>query len=68
MRTLQELLEDFYNNKLEADIYTSTNEHNDNVMIEAKQDVLIITTFQSNGWARINEYYKDGTTTESYSK
>lgn len=51
-----------------GDIYTSINALGQNVMVHITKDCLIITTFQNNGWARANYYYKDGTTCETYSK
>ena len=68
MRPLTELINDFKNDKLEKGLFTSTNEYGDNIIVEVFDDRLKISTSQSNGWTRINEYYKDGTTTESYIK
>ena len=68
MRPLTELIDDFKKDKLEQGLFTSTNEYGNNVIVEVFSDCLKISTLQNNGWTRINEYYKDGTTTESYTK
>lgn len=34
--------------------------------ISIGKDCIIVTTFQNNGWARVNTYYYDGTVEEYY--
>ena len=68
MKSFQEIIDNFKNNELEIGIYTSKNQDGQNLLVEVMGDCLKITTMQDNGWARINEYYRDGTTTESYTK
>ena len=44
------------------------NSNCETVIIEGNKAVIITTTVQKNGWCRINEYYPDGTTTETYER
>jgi hypothetical protein len=47
------------------------NENGENVMVEhygGDDPYFKVTTFQNNGWARINNYYKDGSMEEIYEK
>lgn len=44
------------------------NENGETVIIEGNDSCYILTTIQKNDWCRINEYYSDGTTTETYEK
>lgn len=46
----------------------AVNSNDETVINEGNKDVLITTTVQRNGWLRINEYYPDGTTTETYER
>ena len=46
----------------------AVNNSGETVIIEGNKDVLITTTVQRNGWLRINEYYPDGTATETYER
>lgn len=68
MRDFRDLLNDFYNNMVEPNIYTTKNENNEDIIIEITNDYLKTSTSQSNGWLRINIYYKDRTTEEYYDK
>ena len=46
-------------------------EDGENVMIEyydGSEPYFKVTTFQHNGWARINIYYEDGSTEEMYER
>jgi hypothetical protein len=38
------------------------------VIIEGGDDYYQLTTVQNNGWCRINEFYEDGTITETYER
>lgn len=47
------------------------NENGENVMIEhydGDEPYFKVTTFQNNGWTRINCYHKDGSIEEIYEK
>lgn len=68
MRDFRDLLNDFYNNMVEPNIYTTKNENNEDIIIEITNDYLKTSTSQSNGWLRINIYHKDRTTEEYYAK
>ena len=47
---------------------SAENSDGEYVVIEGNENCYILTTAQHNGWCRINEYYPDGTATESYEK
>jgi len=47
---------------------TAENSDGEFVIIEGNEDCYILTTAQNNDWCRINEYYPDGTVTETYEK
>ena len=68
MRDFRDLLNDFYNNMVEPNIYTTKNENNEDIIIEITNDYLKTSTSQSNGWLRINIYHKDRTVEEYYDK
>ena len=68
MRDFRDLLNDFYNNMVEPNIYTTKNENNEDIIIEITNDYLKTSTSQNNGWLRINIYHKDRTTEEYYDK
>lgn len=44
------------------------NEDGDMVMTEVTQEFVKITTYQQNGWVRVNYFYTDGTVEELYDK
>ena len=49
------------------------NENGENVVVgcgytEDGEQYYYITTFQNHGWTRTNEYYADGTISETYEK
>ena len=44
------------------------NENGETVIVEGNAECYILTTMQKNNWCRVNEYYPDGTTTETYEK
>lgn len=52
----------------------ATTEGGENCLVEAFVDeetgdlIWKISTFQSNGWTRVNFYYKDGSVEETYEK
>lgn len=48
--------------------FCSENEQKESVVIQRYPDCIQLMTFQSNGWIRINEFYPDGTTTETYER
>lgn len=49
-----------------------TNENGENVIIEERFEdethAYVLTTLQRNDWRRINTYYSDGTSDETYEK
>jgi hypothetical protein len=47
---------------------TAENSDGEFVIIEGNESCYILTTLQDNDWCRINEYYPDGTVTETYEK
>ena len=48
--------------------FTATNSRKENVIIQRAQDYIRLDTYQSNGWIRVNEYYPDGTVTETFER
>ena len=48
--------------------FSAQNIDDEDVVIQRYPDCIQLMTFQNNGWIRINEYYPDGTTTETYEK
>lgn len=71
--TLEEMKEKFLKGTLQEGLFTSTNESNDNVVVGIDKDGFRISTHQSNGWVRTNEYtydkeYKEWIIEESYEK
>ena len=68
MRNIKEILEDWRTGKLENNIYATVDENNNNVTLEVAKDYLKLTTYQDNGWSRINHYYLDGTVDEMYER
>lgn len=59
MTNIEQLKSEIENNNYDENIYTSSNENNENLIIERKRDYLKISTFQNNGWVRINIYHYD---------
>lgn len=47
---------------------TAHNESGEFVVIEKSGSAFRLTTLQSNNWLRINEYYPDGTITETFER
>lgn len=47
---------------------TAQNESGEFVIIEKIRSAFRLTTLQSNDWFRINEYYPDGTITETFER
>lgn len=68
MKNFREFLNDFYDNKVEFGIFTTKNEKDEDIIVEATNDYLKTSTSQNNGWVRINIYYKDKTVEEYYEK
>ena len=68
MKDFRKLLEDFYNDKSEPGIFTTTNENGETVILEITPEFLKTSTNQSNDWIRINIYHKDRTVEETYEK
>ena len=48
--------------------FSAENKNGEAVIIQRAKDCIILQTFQHNGWVRTNEYYPDGTITETYDK
>jgi hypothetical protein len=67
-RDFRELLNEFYDGKTEVGLYTSTNENNEQIIVEITNEYLKTSVFQGNGWIRINIYHKDHTTEELYER
>ena len=68
MKDFRKLLEDFYNDKSELGIFTTTNEDGETVILEITPGFLKTLTYQNNDWIRINIYHKDRTVEETYEK
>lgn len=47
-------------------VYGGTNEHGENITIGVSHNVIEVTTYQDNGWTRVNAYHRDGTREEMY--
>ena len=47
---------------------SAENENGEYVIIEGNSNCYRLTTAQHNNWCRINEYYPDGTVTETYER
>ena len=62
------MLNEFYDGKTELGLYTSTNENNEQIIVEITNEYLKTSVFQGNGWIRINIYHKDHTTEELYER
>lgn len=67
-RPFRELLDEFYDNKLELGLYTSSNENNEQMIVEITDEYLKASVFQENGWTRVNIYHKDHTNEELYER
>lgn len=68
MKKFRNVLNEFYDNKLEEGIFTSENEDGENMIVEITNEYLKTSTAQSNGWLRVKYYYKDHTIEETYEK
>ena len=68
MRSFDEFLEEFYKGKSALGLFTTTNENNENMIIEITPEYLKTSVLQNNGWIRINIYHKDHTVEELYEK
>lgn len=44
------------------------NSEGERIAMSIWSDKIILNTFQSNGWTRINIYYRDGDTEETYDR
>ena len=47
---------------------SATADSGEDVIIEGGDNCYRLTTLQNNGWLRINEFYEDGTITETYER
>ena len=47
-------------------LYAGVNVHYEDVNISVFNDMIVVVTFQSNGWVRKNVYWRDGTREELY--
>lgn len=47
---------------------SAENENGEYVIIEGGENCYRVTTAQNNNWCRINEYYADGTITETFER
>lgn len=68
MKTLEELKQDFYKGVAPIGLFTSVNEHGENMIIDISKDFLEISTIQSNGWTRVNIFHKDKTVEEYFER
>lgn len=67
-RDFRELLDEFYNGDIEIGLYTSTNEKDEQVIIEITNEYLKASICQNNGWFRTNIYHKDHIVEELYER
>ena len=47
-------------------MYPGTNENGEDVFISIFPERIVVSTMQSNGWNRINTYYRDGSVDETF--
>lgn len=47
-------------------MYPGTNENGETVHISIFHEHIVVSTMQKNGWVRVNTYYKDGTSEETF--
>ena len=47
-------------------MYPGTNENGEDVFISIFPERIVVSTMQSNGWNRINTYYRDGSSDETF--
>ena len=59
------VVQDFIFNH-EGESGTGVNEDNEEILVQVDSTSVAITTFQFNGWTRVNVYYEDGTSEEYY--
>ena len=57
--TIQEMREKFLKGELQEGLFTSNNENKEDLIVGISKDGFRISTHQSNGWIRINEYTYD---------
>ena len=48
--------------------FDGENEKGERVLISILPDQIVVTTFQTNNWNRINTYHRDGTTEETFDR
>lgn len=48
--------------------FCAENIEGENIVIQRYPDCIQLMTFQHNDWIRVNEYYPDGTITETYER
>ena len=58
--SIEELKQRFIDGSLGRDIYTSTNEKGQTVVLNVSSGGFVISTYQDNGWVRENRYIYDG--------
>ena len=71
MKSVEEIKQDFLAGKIEKGLYTSLNEKGNLVIVEVYNDRFTVTTKQTNGWYRVEEYLYDNDVwvySESYEK
>jgi hypothetical protein len=47
-------------------MYPGVNENGETVFISIYHDRIVVSTMQDNGWNRINTYYRDGSSDETF--
>lgn len=61
MTDFEDFVEQYKNGKIEEGLYTSKNEKGEMLSVGvSKSGGFTISTYQNNGWIRINNYDKDG--------
>ena len=48
--------------------FDGENETGERISISILPDQIVVTTFQTNNWNRINTYHRDGTTEETFDR
>lgn len=59
------IMDDYGKNGL---LVTGKNAEGENVVLSVSSDIITAETAQSNGWIRVNTYYRDGTKEEMYKR
>lgn len=66
MKKISDMIKEWKDGEIEFGVYSTTNEEGENLIVEVTGEYVKLTTMQSNNWARVNYYYKDGTIEELY--